>query len=95
MAENKGASHSRPDFTIKHDAGKAKAAAKKVESLKAQIAELKEEIKGLEKEMSVASAEAKGSTEPGFSNAPSEKEQTEANKATQAENAKTSTATKK
>jgi hypothetical protein len=94
MSKDTGASHSRPDFTIKHDNKSAATAAKKVESLKAQIADKKEEIRELEKEMAVAAAESRTFAEPGFSNAPSAKEQVAANKAEQGE-AKTMTAPKK
>jgi hypothetical protein len=72
MAEVK--SHYTPDFTVKQDVNKAKAAQKKVESLKEKEASLVEELREVRKEMNVQSAAAKLSAEPGFSNAVSNKE---------------------
>jgi hypothetical protein len=86
--------HITPDLSVKYDNKKAAAAGKKVESLKAEIADLNEQIKEKRKEMAVAAAESRTFAEPGFSNAKSAKEQTAENEATQTENAKTSTATK-
>lgn len=87
--------HITPDLSPKYDAAKAKNAAKEVEKLREKEADLLEELNEVRSQISVKSAEAKlTATEPGFSNAPSAKEQAEANKATQAENAKTSKATK-
>jgi hypothetical protein len=86
--------HVTPDFSAPDNSKEAAAAAKKVDSLKAEIADKKEEIKELEKELSVQSALARTSNKPGFSNAPSAKEQVAANKAEQGE-AKTMTAPKK
>lgn len=88
--------HITPDLKPAYDEKKAEAAAKKVESLREKEADLIEQLRDVRKEISVESAVARQKfTQPGFSNAKSAKEQTEANKATQKENAATSMATKK
>lgn len=87
--------HITPDLSPKYDEKKAQAASKEVEKLREQEAGLVEQLSDVRKQISLKSAEARlVATKPGFSNAPSAKEQAEANKETQAENAKTSKATK-
>lgn len=87
--------HITPDLKPEYDAKSAEAAKKKVETLRKKEADLVEELRELRKEISVEIAASRSFNEPGFSNAPSAKEQTAANKAAQEENLKTSTATKK
>lgn len=89
--EASNTTHVRPDFAIKAEDTKSKQ--KKMETLRKEEADLIQQLADKRKEIA-ALGTLRTPTEGGFSNAPSAKEQQEANKATQEENAKTSTATK-
>lgn len=82
--------HITPDFSIKYDKKSAEAARNKLDQLQKEEAKLVEKLAENRKDQSVALAASKLGNEPGFSNAPSAKEQT----AAQEESAKTSKATK-
>jgi phage terminase large subunit len=87
--------HITPDLSPKYDEAKAKNAAKEVEKLREKEADLVEELADVRSQISLKIAESKlAYAKPGFSNAPSAKEQAAANKTTQEDNAKTSKATK-